>query len=228
LTKRKAVALKGSMTGKFITFEGGDGAGKSTQIRRLAAALVATGRKVKQTREPGGTPVGEAVRHLILSGLAETMGPEGEAILFAAARADHVDKVIRPALNRDEWVLCDRFADSTRVYQGAGGGADEKLLRALERVAVGDSRPDLTIILDVPVTVGLERARGRDGKSTAPADRFEGEELWLQEKRRQAFLDIAECEPERCFVVDASQAEDAVAHAVWRVVSSRLFGEAAA
>lgn len=219
----------GAMTGKFITFEGGDGAGKSTQIRRLAAALAATGRKVRQTREPGGTPAAEAVRHLILSGNAKSMGSDGEAVLFAAARADHVEKVIRPALEREEWVLCDRFADSTRVYQGAGGGADDKLLRALERVAVGESRPDLTIILDVPAAVGLERARRRQvEEATAPADRFEAEELSLQEKRRQAFLDIAGREPDRCVVVDANQSEDEVAHAVWKTVSTRLFGEAAA
>lgn len=216
------------MAGKFITFEGGDGAGKSTQIRRLAAALLATGRTVKQTREPGGTTAAEAVRRLILSGAAEAMGAEGEAILFAAARTDHVDKVIRPALARGEWVLCDRFADSTRVYQGTGGGADERLLRALERVAVGETRPDLTIVLDVPAAVGLERARGRHGEDTADADRFESEELSLQEKRRQAFLAIAADEPDRCVVVDATRTEDEVAHAVWKAVSSRLFGEAAA
>lgn len=217
------------MTGKFITFEGGDGAGKSTQMRRLAAALVATGRKVQQTREPGGTPAAEAVRHLILSGRAKSMGPEGEAVLFAAARADHVEKVIRPALEREEWILCDRFADSTRVYQGAGGGADDKLLRALERVAVGETRPDLTIILDVPAAVGLERARGRQGEeANAAADRFEAEELSLQEKRRQAFLDIAGREPDRCLVIDASQSEDEVAHAVWKAVSTRLIGKGTA
>lgn len=226
--KRNAAALKGLMTGKFITFEGGDGAGKSTQIRRLAAALAATGRKVELTREPGGTPAAEAVRHLILSGHAKSMGPEGEAMLFAVARADHVDKVIRPALNREEWVLCDRFADSTRVYQGVSGGVDEKLLRALERVAVGATRPDLTVILDVPAAVALERARGRDANSTAPGDRFEGEELSLQERRRQAFLEIAEREPERCVVIDGSLSEDEVAHAVWKAVSTRLFGEKAA
>jgi dTMP kinase len=217
------------MTGKFITFEGGDGAGKSTQMRRLAAALVATGRKVQQTREPGGTPAAEAVRHLILSGRAKSMGPEGEAVLFAAARADHVEKVIRPALEREEWILCDRFADSTRVYQGAGGGADDKLLRALERVAVGETRPDLTIILDVPAAVGLERARGRQGEeANAAADRFEAEDLSLQEKRRQAFLDIAGREPDRCFVINASQSEDEVAHAVWKAVSTRLIGKGTA
>jgi dTMP kinase len=225
---RPAADLKGTMTGKFITFEGGDGAGKSTQIRRLAAALAATGRKIRQTREPGGTPAAEAVRHLVLSGHAESMGPEGEAILFAAARADHVDKVIRPALKRGEWVLCDRFADSTRVYQGASGGADDRLLRALERVAVGETRPDLTIVLDVPAAVGLERARDRLERAGAPADRFEGEELWLQEKRRQTFLEIAANEPDRCVVIDATETEDEVAHTVWKAVSSRLLRAAAA
>lgn len=215
------------MTGKFITFEGGDGAGKSTQIRRLAAALVATGRKVTQTREPGGTPAAEAVRQLLLSGAAKSMGPDGEAILFAAARTDHMDKIIRPALSAGEWVLCDRFIDSTRAYQGAGGGVDERLLRALERVAVGETRPDLTIILDIPVEVGRERIHARHG-ADRDADRFEDEEHGLQEKRRQAFLDIAEAEPDRCVVVDATQTEDEVAHAVWKAVSTRLFGEEAA
>lgn len=216
------------MTGKFITFEGGDGAGKSTQIRRLAAALVATGRKVTQTREPGGTPAAEAIRRLVLSGLAESMGPEGEAVLFASARANHVDDVIRPALDRGEWVLCDRFTDSTRVYQGASGGADDRLLRALERVAVGETRPDLTLVLDVPAAVGRARASGRRDSADAAADRFEGEELWLQEKRRQSFLDIAASEPERCIVIDATRSEDEVAHAVWKAVSSRLLRAAAA
>lgn len=216
------------MTGKFITFEGGDGAGKTTQIRRLAAALKATGRSVRQTREPGGTPTAEAIRRLILSGLAEPLGAEGEAILFAAARRDHVENVIGPALDGGEWVLCDRFADSTRVYQGIGGEADERLLRALERVAVGATTPDLTIVLDLPAAVGLERVRERLVSIGATADRFEGEELALQERRRQAFLDIAANEPQRCVVIDATQSEDEVAHAIWKAVSGRLFGEEAA
>jgi dTMP kinase len=217
------------MSGKFITFEGGDGAGKSTQIKRLTATLVATGRSVTPTREPGGTPTAESIRQLLLSGAAEPLGAEGEAILFAAARADHVDKVIRPALERGDWVLCDRFADSTRVYQGATGGVDERLLKALERVTIGETRPDLTFILDVPVTVGLARIRDRLGpKSDATPDRFEGEDLDLQEKRRQAFLEIAAREPERCIVVDATRSEDAAAKIIWQAVSSRLLGEAAA
>jgi dTMP kinase len=216
------------MTGKFITFEGGDGVGKTTQIERLAAALVSSGKAVTTTREPGGTPTAESIRRLLLSGFAEPLGPEGEAILFAAARADHVDRVIRPALARGDWVLSDRFADSTRVYQGVTGGADERLLRALERVAIGDTRPDLTFILDLPAAVGLARIRGRSGHGGAAPDRFEGEELALQEKRRQAFLDIAAREPGRCVVIDATQSEDMVAAAIWSVVTARLLGEEAA
>lgn len=216
------------MTGKFITFEGGDGAGKSTQIERLANALASSGRTVTKTREPGGTPIAESIRDLILSGLAESLGADGEALLFAAARADHVDKIIRPALARDEWVLCDRFADSTRVYQGVGGGADERLLRALERVAVGETRPDLTIVLDVPAEVGLARVHDRLVSAGAAPDRFESEDLALQEKRRLAFLDIAASEPDRCLVVDATCPEDVVAAVIWAAVASRLFDEEAA
>jgi dTMP kinase len=217
------------MTGKFITFEGGDGAGKSTQIKRLAETLAATGRSVTTTREPGGTPTAESIRQLLLSGAAEPLGAEGEAILFAAARADHIDTVIRPALEHGAWVLCDRFSDSTRVYQGVTGGVDERLLNALERITVGETHPDLTIILDVPVTLGLARVNDRLGvEGNASPDRFEGEDLDLQEKRRQAFLEIAAREPDRCVVVDATRSEDSVAEAVWRAVSSRLLGEAAA
>ena len=124
----RRVPLHEAMTGKFITFEGGDGAGKSTQIRILATRLQNSGRQVVTTREPGGTPTAETIRRLLLSGLAEPLGAEGEAILFAAARTDHVDRVIRPALERGDWVLCDRFADSTRVYQGGAGADAERAL----------------------------------------------------------------------------------------------------
>jgi dTMP kinase len=217
------------MAGKFITFEGGDGAGKSTQIKRLATALEAAGRTVTTTREPGGTPTAESVRQFLLSGKAEQLGADGEAILFAAARADHVENVIRPALERGNWVLCDRFSDSTRVYQGATGGVDNVLLDALERIAIGESRPDLTVILDIPVSIGRTRIHGRMGAGgdTKP-DRFEGEDLELQERRRQAFLEIAANEPDRCVVVDATRSEDEVAEEIWAVVSARLLGEAAA
>lgn len=216
------------MSGKFITFEGGDGAGKSTQIRRLAGRLVEHGETVTVTREPGGTPTAEAIRGFLLAGHGQALGGDGEAILFAAARADHVDNVIRPALAKGNWVLCDRFFDSTRVYQGSGDGADERLLFALERVAVGETRPDLTVILDIPAEAGLARIRDRGDTTGATPDRFEGEELALHEKRRQAFLEIAKKEPERCVVVDAARSEDEVAAAVWRAVSTRLLGEAAA
>jgi dTMP kinase len=219
--------LHEAMTGKFITFEGGDGAGKSTQIRLLATRLQNSGRTVVTTREPGGTPTAETIRRLLLSGLAEPLGAEGEAVLFAAARADHVDQIIRPALERGDWVLSDRFVDSTRVYQG-GAGADETLLNALERVAVGSTLPDLTIILDIPAELGLERVRGRLVAVGAPPDRFEAEALAEQERRRQAFLAIAACESNRCVVVDAVQAEEQVADEIWRTVRERLLGEAAA
>jgi dTMP kinase len=219
--------LHEAMTGKFITFEGGDGAGKSTQIRLLATRLQNSGRTVVTTREPGGTPTAETIRRLLLSGLAEPLGAEGEAVLFAAARADHVDQIIRPALERGDWVLSDRFVDSTRVYQG-GAGADESLLNALERVAVGSTLPDLTIILDIPAELGLERVRGRLVAVGAPPDRFEAEALAEQERRRQAFLAIAACESNRCVVVDAVQAEEQVADEIWRTVRERLLGEAAA
>ena len=163
------------MAGRFITFEGGEGAGKSTQIRHLATRLAANGISVVTTREPGGTPNAEAIRRLLLDGFAKTLGPEGEAMLFAAARTDHVDNKIRPALAAGQWVLCDRFTDSTEVYQGITGGVPMPLLRALERVSVGTTRPDLTFILDVPVDVGLARAAARIAGGTA--DRFESEHV---------------------------------------------------
>lgn len=207
--------------GRFITFEGGDGGGKTSQILRLAKRLKAAGKSVTTTREPGGTPVAEAIRQFLLSGAARPLGPEGEAVLFAAARADHVTRLIRPALERGEWVLCDRFTDSTRAYQGAAG-VDDALLDALERITVWPTTPSLTFILDVPVEIGLVRASARaDAESTAP-DRFETDALALQEKRRDIFLAIAGQEPDRCVVVDASRPEAAVAEAIWRAVEERL------
>jgi len=214
-----------TMAGKFITFEGGEGAGKSTQARRLADRLSASGRAVVVTREPGGTPTAESIRRLLLSGLVKELSADDEAILFAAARADHVERVIRPALAAGRWVLCDRFADSTHAYQGAAGGADEALLSALDRVAVGRTRPDLTLILDLPAEVGLARAGARQGDE-AP-DRFERDDVAVHERRRQAFLTIAGREPERCVVIDATGDEDTVADAVWQAVRARLLDEAA-
>ena len=214
------------MAGKFVTFEGGEGAGKSTQVRRLAERLATTGRRVVVTREPGGTPTAEAIRAFLLSGIGPALGAAEEAVLFAAARADHVERVIRPALAAGTWVLSDRFADSTHAYQGASGAADADLLDALDRVAIGRTRPDLTIILDVPVEVGLARAAERLAGGEA-LDRFERDDAATHEARRRAFLAIAAREPRRCLVVDAAQPEDAVADAVWRAVAARLLDEAA-
>src|SRR6202047_191648 len=159
------------MRGKFITFEGGEGTGKSTQAGLLANKLESLGLSVLLTREPGGSPGAEIIRHVLLSGAAKPFGPEVEAMLFAAARDDHVQCTILPALESGKWVICDRFADSTRVYQGILGRVDLRLIKGLERVSIGGLAPDLTIILDVPVEVGLERTKLRRGDSTP--DRFE-------------------------------------------------------
>lgn len=205
--------------GVFITFEGGEGAGKSTQIERLRRRLEQRGLTVVATREPGGSPGAEVVRRLLLSGKVRELGSEAEAILFAAARADHVDRTIAPALAAGSWVLCDRFTDSTRVYQGEAG-VDPALLEALERVAVGKARPDLTILIDVPADIGLERVRVRSGPE-AP-DRFEQDDLAVHQRRRQLFLDLARGAPHRFAVVDGSGDADAVEAAIWREVSRRF------
>ena len=186
-----------------MTFEGGEGAGKSTQIRILADRLRAAGYEVVVTREPGGSPGAEAVRHVVLSGAAEPFGPEMEALLFAAARADHIDRTIRPALERGAIVLSDRFVDSSRVYQGVTGGIDRGFMESLERTTVEDMMPDLTLILDIDPEEGLRRASERRGASQA--DRFEREALSLHRRRRKAFLEIAKAEPKRCKVIDASR-----------------------
>lgn len=211
-----------AMAGRFITFEGGEGAGKSTQIRRLAARLEARGLAAFCTREPGGTPTAEAIRQFILSGRATTMGAEGEAMLFAAARADHVANVIRPALELGGWVLCDRFTDSTRVYQGVEGGVASVTLDALERVAVGPTRPDLTVILDVPAEVGLRRVRARRSATGDGPDRFDSDRIDLHERRRRAYLDLAARDPRRYQVVDATRSEEEVTENIWQAVASRL------
>jgi dTMP kinase len=210
--------------GRFVTFEGGEGVGKSTQVERLRGRLGALGREVVVTREPGGSPRAEAIRASILAGRAKAYGPLAEAALFCAARADHLDRLIRPALARGAIVLCDRFADSTRAYQGALGSLDGGLIRALERVVVGDTRPDLTILLDAPAETGLDRARRRRGG--AGADRFEAEEGAFHERLRRAFLDLAAAEPARFVVVDASRPPEAVEDAVWAAVEERLLGPA--
>ncbi|NGO53182.1 dTMP kinase [Allomesorhizobium camelthorni] len=209
--------------GFFISFEGGEGAGKSTQIARLAAKLRAKGYDLVVTREPGGSPGAEAVRHVILSGAAEPFGPEMEALLFAAARSDHVEQLIAPAIARGSIVLCDRFLDSSRVYQGGSGDLDPGFMTALERVAVNGTIPDLTLIFDIDPAEGLKRANVRRGDDTP--DRFEKETLAVHERRREAFLAIARSEPERCVVIDASaspdEVEDAVTAAVFAALQAR-------
>ncbi len=206
--------------GRFITLEGGEGAGKSVQARILAERLEGAGVKVKLTREPGGSLLAEALRQLILSGEAARLGAEGEALLFSAARIDHIEATITPALARGEWVVCDRFADSTRAYQGAAGRLDEAFISRLEHVAVGETRPDLTLILDLPPKQGLARAAKRRGPQGA--DRFEGEGPSFHRALRAAFLKIARREPGRCAVIDARGSEAEVADAIWKLVSERL------
>jgi dTMP kinase len=208
------------MRGKFITLEGGEGTGKSTQAAMLALRLEALGHRVQLTREPGGSPGAEIIRHVLLSGAAKPLGADVEAMLFAAARDDHVQCTILPALESGKWVICDRFVDSTRVYQGILGQVDHRLIRSLERVAVGDLMPDLTIMLDIPVEVGMARARKRRGK--AAADRFESENVEFHKKLREAYLAIAAEEPQRCVVVDASGGREGVARQIWNIVGSRL------
>lgn len=211
------------MTGKFITLEGGEGAGKSTQARLLADRLKAAGHQTLITREPGGSVLAEKIREFVLSGEADAFGPFAEAILFAVARDDHLDHAIRPALAKGQWVVCDRFSDSTLAYQGTAG-VKPPVLKALERTVVEDTRPDLTIILDLPAEEGLARA-GRRSVSNghgAGADHFETKDLSYHAALRQAFLDIAREEPERCVVVDARHPESAVAEDVWESVMDRL------
>jgi len=200
------------LRGFFITFEGGEGAGKSTQVQRLAAALRERGREVVVTREPGGSPGAEAVRHVLLSGAAEPFGSAMEAVLFAAARSDHVEQVIRPAVEGGAIVLCDRFLDSSRVYQGVTGNLAQDFMRSLERVTVNGMVPDLTIILDIDPAQGLQRAASRRGESDA--DRFEKETIEIHRRRRDAFLEIARSEPERYVIIDAGASPEEVAERI--------------
>ena len=212
--------------GKFITFEGGEGSGKSTHTALLAERLRSRGLDVVLTREPGGSPGAEIIRHIILSGIAKPLGTETETILFAAARDDHVNATILPALQAGKWVVCDRFIDSTRVYQGALGKVDMKLIRGLERVTVGQAMPDLTILIDVPANIGLARAKTRRGEGAA--DRFEAESVEFHESLRLAFLDVAGQEPKRFAVIDGRPPRDVVAERIWEAVEQRLLQATAA
>jgi dTMP kinase len=193
-------------TGRFIVFEGPEGAGKSTQIRRLAGLLEGQGRQVVVTREPGGTPVGDAIRGVLLGSGDYAMLPQTEAFLLSASRAQHVHDVIRPALERGDIVLCDRFADSSLAYQGGGHGMDTAALRCLERLAVGDTEPDLRILLDLPVTVGLAR-RHRD---TGSVNRIDRASVAFHERVRAAYLQLAAERPDVWAVIDATQSPEGV------------------
>ncbi len=206
--------------GAFITLEGGEGAGKSVQTRRLAASLRARGHEVVATREPGGTPHAEALRALILSGGLRDRGPGAEALAFSAARIDHIDALIAPALARGAFVVCDRFADSTRAYQGAAGELPVQFLDRLERVVVGACQPDLTLVIDLAPEIGLARAAARRGEGAV--DRFEAEGLNFHRALRAGFLDIARAQPARCVVIEGAGDEDSVAGAIWSAVSARV------
>jgi dTMP kinase len=217
----EATPSRPSGRGKFISFEGGEGSGKSTQIKKLAERLDKAKLRTIVTREPGGSPGAEIIRHLVLSGMGKLLGPEAETLLFAAARDDHVRTVIQPALSQGLWVLCDRFFDSTRAYQGRLGQVAPAVLNAMQRVTIGDLKPDLTIILDIPVEVGLKRAAARRGNG-AP-DRFEAEDVKFHQDLRDAYRQIAAEEPQRCALIDANADADMVAARVWIALRDHLF-----
>lgn len=207
-------------TGYFITFEGGEGSGKSTQVRHLARALGAGSHEIVLTREPGGAPGAEVIRDLLVTGEPDRWSPMAETLLFSAARDEHLRATIGPALARGCVVICDRFADSTRAYQGAGGGVSAALLDVLETAVIGDTRPDLTFILDLDPDKGMARASARqDGE-----DRFERKDRKFHQALRDEFLAIAKAEPGRCIVIDGSRETQAIAAEIAGIAQSRLVG----
>lgn len=209
---------------RFITFEGGEGVGKSTQIRRLLENLARAGVSAVRTREPGGTPRAEAIRSFILQGRSEAWGTGAEAILFAAARLDHVNQLIGPNLDAGRWVLSDRFADSTRAYQGLTGGVDEDFISALEELAINGRKPDLTIVMDMDPAAAFERVALRAAEDGVPAiaDRFEKEDLDFHSRLRENFLEIARKNPDRCVVVPADGDEEVTQRTIWAIVGERF------
>ena len=209
---------------RFITFEGGEGVGKSTQVKRLLTNLADASIQAVRTREPGGTAKAEAVRSFILQGRSESWGPGGEAVLFAAARLNHVNELIAPNLAAGKWVISDRFHDSTRAYQGLTGGVDDKLIVALEALALDGHAPDLTIVLDMDPEVAFQRVAQRaleDGLALT-GDRFEKEDIEWHKRLRASFLAIARANPDRCVVISAEQSEDALEADIWSLVSTRF------
>jgi dTMP kinase len=205
------------MSGRFITVEGGEGVGKTTNINYIESLIKASGKNLISTREPGGTPLAEAVRGLLLDPAHKGMHPDCELLLMFAARAEHLDKVIRPALARGDWVLCDRFTDATYAYQGYGRGLSLERIAELEQLVQAELRPDLTLLLDVPVEIGMERAGNR-----SDPDRFEQENLAFFERIRQGYLSRARAEPERFVVIDAGQeletVQGGIRHALGRLL----------
>jgi dTMP kinase len=205
---------------RFITLEGGEGAGKSTHLRRLGEAMRAAGETVVLTREPGGSQGAEQIRTLLVGGAVNRWEPMTEALLHYAARRDHVERTIRPALDAGSWVLCDRFSDSTMAYQGYGQGLARDWIESLHRVVLGEFNPALTLILDLPVEQGLVLARDRSG--AAGEDRYERMGLGFHERLRAGFLDIAVREPARCVIVDATRSVEEVSAAIRAAVRERL------
>jgi dTMP kinase len=204
--------------GHFITLEGGEGAGKTTLLTSLQARLEACGHEVVLTREPGGTPGAEAIRALLVTGEADRWTAVSELCLFFEAREDHLERKIRPALRRGAIVLCDRFSDSTRAYQGQAGGAGREAVEALDALIVAQTQPDLTLILDIDPVVGLKRAAARRGTE----DRFEGKAFAFHTALRAAYLEIAATFKDRCGVLDASTTPDVLADSAWALLVSRL------
>ena len=209
---------------RFITFEGGEGVGKSTQVKRLLVRLNRMNIEAVRTREPGGTPKAEAIRAFILQGRSESWGAGAEAVLFAAARYDHVSSLIAPSLMSGKWVISDRFHDSTRAYQGLTGGVDDKLIRGLETLALDGHQPDITFVLDMDPAIAFARVNNREIEKSlaATGDRFEKEDLEWHRRLRQAFIAIAKANPERCIVLSAGQSEDALEQEIWDTLIRRF------
>ncbi|MEE8294748.1 MAG: dTMP kinase [Sphingomonadales bacterium] len=209
--------------GNFITFEGGDGTGKSTQIARLETRLKDRGLLTVTTREPGGSPGAEQIRKLLLTGDLGRWDETSEALLFSAARRNHVETLIKPALKVGNWVLCDRFSDSTMAYQGIAGGMGRDLINTLNHQAIGDFEPDLTLVLDLPYEEGLKRSGARTAGDQDPEDRFERKGEEFHGKLRLAFLEIAALNPNRCQIIDATGSEQEVGARIWKCVEGKFF-----
>lgn len=212
----------GRERGHFISFEGGEGAGKSTQVRLLSEHLAVLGYKTLLTREPGGSPLGEKIRRFLLEGKVKDYGAVAESLLFYTARLDHLDKLILPALKDGTWVICDRFADSSRAYQGAASGVEDGVFDALDRIVVGENQPELTIIIDLPVDVAMKRVNARQQRDALEVDRFESEDMQFHERLRAGFLKIAAANANRCIIIDGNQSREKVAELVWQTVAERF------